>query len=132
MSPMVMALATIGCCPPVLIAASTSPKLASMPTELAGSKSSAILLAFGTISRRTSSRFAPSSLVKKFTPVMLPAGLLMLATKPAAARRNHCCLPNQVGCQHWQATQIVLGPAEFDRNILPFDIADFLQALPEA
>src|SRR5262249_6221816 len=41
------------------------------------------------------------------------------------------CLPNQVGCQHRQATQIVLGPAEFDRNILPFDIADFLQALPE-
>src|SRR5207245_11603405 len=48
-----------------------------------------------------------------------------------AARRNHCCLANQVGCQHRQATQIVLGPAEFDRNILPFDIADFLQTLPE-
>jgi MrfA Zn-binding domain len=30
---------------------------------------------------------------------------------------------NQVGCQHRQATQIVLGPAEFDPNILSFDIA---------
>src|SRR5262249_30456700 len=52
MSSMVMALATIGCCPPALIAVSTSPTLASMPTELAGPKSSAILVAFGTIRER--------------------------------------------------------------------------------
>src|SRR5262249_28301132 len=80
----VTALTTIDCCLPALTAVSTSAKLLSIPTELLGSKSSAIFSAFGTISRRTSSRFAPSSRVKKFTPVTLPPGLLILSTRPAA------------------------------------------------
>src|SRR5476649_2239047 len=42
-----------------------------------------IVLALGTIWLKNSTRFVPSVLIKKLTPVTLPSGRLRLATTPA-------------------------------------------------
>ena len=38
---------------------------------------------------------------------------------------------NQIGREVWEATRVALGPAVFERNILPFDPAELAQALTE-
>ena len=139
-------------------AASTSRNVASAFAALAGLTSTAIRAAPGTSSRRSSSRFAANSAVRKLTPVRLPPGRARLATRPSLTgsspttktmgivvvaalaanaaggsdRDDHGDLPaNQFGRQRRQPIGLTLGPAVFDRHVLALDIAGFLQALAE-
>ena len=113
-------------------------------------------MAAGTSSRRSSSRFAVNSPLKKLMPVALPPGRARLATRPSltgssvtgktmgivvvaalaanaagtAGRDDHGDLSaNQIGCQRRQSIELILGPAVFDRHVLALDIAGVLQAL---
>ena len=121
-----------------------------------GFTSTAIVVALGTSWRSNSSRFAPSTPPKKFTPVTLPPGRLRLATRPcltgslplaktigtvvvaALAASVAMVLPAitatgrriKFGHQSWQPISTTFRRAEFDRDILAFDEACFLQALP--
>ena len=92
------------------------------------------------------------------TPVTLLPGRVRLATKPeldwviGTARKTigmvsssrHGCRrrqqrfttrdhghlpPEQVSCQCWQAIVLAIGPAIFNRDVLVYDIAGFIQAL---
>ena len=123
---------------------------------LAGLTSTATRAAPGTSSRRSSSRFAANSHVKKLIPVRLPPGRARLATRPsltgssatrktmgivvvaalaanAAAvleRGDHGDLPaNQIGRQRRQSIDLIFGPAVYDRHVLALDIAGLLEAL---
>src|SRR5207247_1524047 len=107
-------------------------------------------------SRRSSSRFAANSVVRKPMPVRFPAGRARLATRPtltgsspvmktmgivdvAALAANIEGIPagvitvttNKISRQHWQSIKLILGPAVFDRHVLAHDIASLLQALVE-
>ena len=55
----------------------------SVFATLAGLTSTATRIAAGTSSRRSSSRFATNSPIKKLTPVRLPPGRARLATRPS-------------------------------------------------
>ena len=49
-----------------------------------------------------------------------------------SARNNHCDRSaNQFGRQHWQAIELAVPPAVFDRHVVPLDIASILEALSE-
>ena len=112
----------------------------------------------GRNSRRSPSRFAPSSPVMKLTPVTLPPGRLRLATRPSwtgSPRTQRRPAPSwlrpwprtprgllkltirgylpakQVGHQKRQPVGLTLVPAVFDRDVLVLDKACFLQALAE-
>ena len=64
-------------------AASTSLNVVSVFAALAGLTSTATRAAPGTSSRRSSSRFAANSPLKKLIPVRLPPGRARLATRPS-------------------------------------------------
>ena len=111
----------------------------SAVAALAGLTSTATRAAAGTSSRRSSSRFAANSALKKLTPVRLPPGRARLATRPsltgssatmktmgivvvaalaanadsdAAGRDDHGDLAaNQIGRQRRQPIELILGPA---------------------
>jgi hypothetical protein len=111
----------------------------------------------GRNSRKSPSRFAPSSVVMKLTPVMLPPGRLRLATRPTPTGSTpvtddrHCrgCglgrerrrgiraddqgyLPaKKVRHQKRQPLSWILVKAVLDRDVLALDEACFLQALVE-
>ena len=126
---------------------------------LVGLTSTATRVAAGTSSRRSSSRFAVNSPLKKLIPVTLPPGRARLATRPSltgsspttktmgivvvaalaasaagvADGGDHGDLPaNQIGRQRRQPIELIFGPAVFDRHVLALDIAGLLQALAEA
>ena len=116
---------------------------------LAGLTSTATRAAPGTSSRRSSSRFALNSTLKKLMPVRLPPGRARLATRPSltgssvtlkddgdrrgcrlgreraggtAGRGDHGHLTaNQIGRQRRQSIQLIVGPAVFDRYVLALD-----------
>ena len=118
-----------------------------------------MMVAVGTNSCSSSSRFGPSSTFKLVTPVRLPPGRFRLATSPSCDRvaadreddRNrrgrrlcrqcrrstadgddHAHLTaDQIGRQRRQSIVLALRPAIFDRHILALDIAGFFQALAE-
>src|SRR5262249_13938652 len=48
-----------------------------------------------------------------------------------SGRDNRYLALNQIGSQGWQAIELIVCPAIFDRNILAFGIAGLLQTLPE-
>jgi hypothetical protein len=110
-------------------------------------------------SSSNSSRFDPSALIRKLTPVTLPPGRLKLATRPspdgvaaghennrnrgcrgfgcdcrsgAAKRGDHLdSVPHQIGRQGRQALVAKIREVIVDRHILVLDIAGFPQALQE-
>src|SRR5262249_5367259 len=126
-----------------------------------GLTSTATRLAVGSNSRRSSSRFAANSALKKLIPVRLPAGRARLATRPSLAgsspMRNTIGIvvvaalaanpaggmgtsdrgkpghrsANQFGHQGRQSIVLILAPAVFDRHVLAFEIAGVLEALAE-
>ena len=126
---------------------------------LVGLTSSAMMVAVGTSSCSSSSRFGPSSTFNVVTPVRLPPGRFRLATSPtstgsaayreddrnrrgrrlcrqcrrsAAGRDNHGHLAaNQIGRQCRQSIVLALRPAIFDRHVPALDVAGFAQALAE-
>ena len=111
----------------------------------------------GTSSRRSSSRFAVNSAMKKLIPVMLPPGRARLATRPsltgsaltvktmgivvvAALAANAeageppatitaTCRRTKFGRQRRQSIHLIFGPAVFDRDVLALDMAGFFEAL---
>ena len=112
----------------------------------------------GTSSRSNSSRFAPSALTRKVTPVTLPPGRLRLETRPSSRtvganhendRNGSGCsfgchrslrserndyghrVGHQLGGQSRQPVEATIGRAIFDRNVATFDIAGVLQALSD-
>ena len=116
------------------------------------------MVAVGTNSCSSSSRFGPTSTFNAVTPVRLPPGRLRLATRPTwtgstpvvktigivvvaafaasaagtVACGNHGHLTtNQIGRQRRQSIVLALRPAILDRHVLTLDIAGFLQALAE-
>src|SRR6516225_2393907 len=119
----------------------------------------AMVVAVGTSSCSTSSCFGPSSTPIEVAPVMLPPGLLRLATSPSAIRIARCreddgyrggcrfgsercrmatgcgnhghLSANQIGRQCRQSIVLVLRPAILDRDVVAFDIANFVQPLTE-
>ena len=112
-----------------------------------------MMVAVGTSSCSSSSRFGASSTFKVVTPVRLPPGRFRLATSPscdrvdryleddrnrrgrrlcrqrrrsAAGRGNHGHLTaNQIGRQRRQSIVLAVRPAIFDRDVLALDIAGF-------
>ena len=121
--------------------------------------STATRVAPGTSSRRSSSRFAANSVVKKLTPVRLPPGRARLATDSSltgssgdeeddrdrrgcglgsqcrcgtSARGNHEDLStNQISRQLGQPMVLALRPTVHDYHVLAFDIASVLQTQAE-
>src|SRR5262245_41230883 len=120
---------------------------------LSGFTSSAITLAFGTSSEMSSSRLACSSTTRRLNPVRFPPGRARLPTKPLSAgssplvktigivevapfaargARPPPLAPSPLDELYGQRRQpviVTLGPAVFERDILPLDIADFAQSL---
>src|SRR5262249_54775939 len=113
------------------------------------------IFALGTSSRSNSSRFAPSAVTRKVTPVTLAPGRLRLETRPsswtgsapttktigmvpvAALAASAAGGPNaritatgSASGQSRQPVEATIGRAIFDRNVTTFDIASLLQALP--
>src|SRR5712691_10767806 len=116
-------------------------------------------VALGASSRKISSRFASSSVLKLVIPVAFPPGRLRLATRPsltgspppvktigmvavvalarhgrnaAAACGNHGHMTaNQIGSQGRKLVVPIHRPPEFDRHVSSLDVADFAQALAE-
>ena len=159
-SRLVLALKTWICSPMARAAASTSLNVVSVVAALAGLTSTATRTAPGTSSRRSSSRFAANSAVKKLTPVRLPPGRARLATRPSltgssrdveddgdrrgcrlgrerrsgtAGRDDHGDLSaNQFGRQRRQSIDLILRPAVFDRHVLALDIAGVFEALAKS
>src|SRR5262249_39806920 len=80
---MVLALRTWICRPIVRAAAPTSLTVVSVYSASAGLIITATRVAAGTSSRRSSSRFAVTSVLKKLIPVRLPSGRARLATRPS-------------------------------------------------
>ena len=127
-------------------AASTSRNVVRLFETLTGLTSTATRVAPGTSSRRSSSRFALSSILKKLMPVRLPPGPARLATRPSptgssaheeddgdrrgcrlgsggrggtAGRGDHGNLTaNQFGRQRRQSIELTVGPAILDRYVL--------------
>src|SRR5262245_12890038 len=122
---------------------------------LPGFRSTAKFETEGTISRISSRRFVPSSVLNKLSPMALPVAL-RLSTRPPAIGSTpvtktivglgcRLCWPcrrairddkgnmtaNEVGRQCWHAIELVLRPSVFDRDVLALDIAGFLQTLTE-
>src|SRR5262249_46723500 len=106
------------------------------------------------------SRFATNSALKKLTPVALPSGRARLATRPNltaspptlntigitvfaaltarnGSRRtaghddNRDPTANEFGRQLRHTIILALGPAILDRDVLPFDKADFAETSAE-
>ena len=69
-------------CNPVTRAAVSTPLTVDSVAGLAELTRTAMRVALGTSSRSRSSRFAPTSPLKKLIPVRLPPGRAMLATRP--------------------------------------------------
>src|SRR5262245_43623737 len=136
-------------------AASSASFSAASILPVLGLTSTASRVAAGTSSRRSSSRFATNSALRKLIPVRLPPGRARLATKPTLTgsslmaktigivvvtalaaktaagppRAAYCDLPaNQVGRQFRQPIDLMFGPAIDDRHVLAFGIARALQA----
>src|SRR5262249_33430148 len=153
-SRLVLALKTWICRPMMRAAGSTSRRVASVWTVLVGLTSIATRAALGNSSRRSSSRFAANSVVRKPMPVRFPPGRARLATRPtltgsspvmktmgivdvAALAANIEGIPagvitaTKISRQHWQSIKLILGPAVLDRHILAHDIASLPQALAE-
>src|SRR5215467_13067339 len=149
-SRLVLALKTWACSPMARAAASTSLNMVS-GTKL-GLTSTATRLAAGTNSRRSSSRFAANSSVRRLMPVRFPPGRARLATRPlsagsapiketigivvVAAFAADAAVPdhgdlftNQFGRQRGQPIDLILGPTVFDRYVLALDIAGLFQSL---
>src|SRR5262245_38734451 len=138
----------------VRAAAVTSLTVVSVSVAFVGLTSTATRVAAGTRSRRSSSRFATTSPLRKLMPVRLPPGLARLATRPSltgssaatktmgpgcrlgrqrhsrtSERGDHCNLPaNQVGRQRRQSIDLIFAPAVYDRDVLALDIAAILEA----
>ena len=79
---MVLALNTWTCSPLARATAPTSLNVDSVLAVLVGLTSTAIRLAPGTSSNKSSSRFAANSPARKLIPVRLPPGRARLATRP--------------------------------------------------
>src|SRR5262245_36470780 len=146
-SRLVLALKTLICSPIARAAGSKSLIVFSVLVTLAGLTSTATRTAAGTSSRRSSSRFAVNSTLKKLIPVRLPPGRATLVTRPSltgssetakttgivavaalAAGGDDSDLPaNQVGRQLWKPVILALRPAVDDRHILALNVADLLQ-----
>ena len=140
-------------------ASSTSRNVDLATQALAGLTSTAIRTALGTKSCRSRRRLATTSWVKKLMPVALPPGRARLATRPSwtgssataeddrngcgrsfgrkssrrvGGRRDHGHLSaHQIGQQCRQAIILALQPAILDRQVLAFDVADFVEAFAE-
>src|SRR5262249_5359116 len=82
---LVLALSTWSCNPMARAADCTSLNVASVLVALAGLTSTAIRATAGTSSRRSFSRFAVNSALKKLMPVGWPPGRARLATRPSLA-----------------------------------------------
>ena len=120
--------------------------------------STATRTAAGTSSRKSPSRFAITSTVKKLMPVALPPGRARLATSPSLTgsiptpnamgiargrgfgrERGGVCrrcdhahfLADQIGCQLRKPIEAVLRPAILDCYVPAFDIAGFGEPLAE-
>ena len=147
MSLSLLASRMMRCCPSARAAACTSLRSASV-SGASGLTSTAIVVALGTSSRSSSSRFAPSSAGEKahagdVAARPVEAGDEAAADRVAADReddRNRCgCglgrqrrsvplrddhghLPaNQFGRQRRQPIELTLRPAVFDRDVLALD-----------
>src|SRR5262249_9068837 len=129
---------------------------------LVGLMSSAMMVAIGTRSCSSASRFGPTSTPKLDTPVRLPPGRLRLATSPAwtasaatlktigivevAALASRTAGPfakitatpgrakaaAQVGRHNRQSFIVSLGPAVFDKHVTTFDVPGLAQTLAES
>src|SRR5262249_6574413 len=117
----------------------------------------AMTLVVGTNSCNNSSFLDATCTFNWLAPVRLPPGLLRLLTRPSrtgspsgednrdccgrrlcgqcrssAAPDNHnYMMTNKIGCQFWEPIVLTLSPTVFDRNVLPFDEAAFLETLEE-
>src|SRR5262249_24422945 len=128
----------------------------SVFVAMVGLTSTATRAAPVTTSRRSSSRFAVNSALKKLIPVRLPPGRLRLATRPsltgssptaktmgivvvAALAANGAVGPppvvigdlsaNQFSRQLRQPIDLILGPAVFNHHVLALDIAGVFETL---
>src|SRR5262249_13179535 len=147
------------CSPRLAAAACRSREKPSARAGLVGSTSTAKIVALGSNSCNSSSRFGPNSAFKLVTPVRLPPGRFRLATSPtlarvaptpkddgilpipplaptcrsiAAGRHNHGHLTvNQFGRKHRQSIILAFRPAIFDLDVLAFDISCLFQSLAE-
>ena len=154
---LVPALRTWICSPMARAAGSMSLNVVSANAGSAGLTSTATRVAAGTSSRRSSSRFATNSALKKLIPVRLPPGRPRLATRPSLtgssetmktmgivvvadlaanaaavppARGDHGDLSaNQFGRQRRQSIGLIFGPAVFNRHVLALDIAGVFETL---
>ena len=79
----VLALRTWICKPMAWAAVATSLNVVSVFVGLAGLTRAAMRVARGTISRKSSSRFAVNSPLKKLIPVRFPPGRARLGTRPS-------------------------------------------------
>ena len=81
----------ISICRPMLAAAVRNSATIELVCGALGSTSRPYRAAPGTSSFRSPSRFGPSSEAIKVTPVRLPLGRLMLATRPRQRMTGSCC-----------------------------------------
>ena len=160
MSRLVLALRTLICSPMPRAAASTSFNVVSVVPTFDGLTSTAIRAAAGTISRRSSSRFAANSAVNKIDPGQVAARPGEAGDKPELYRvfgddedygdRRGCRLArergggpsgrgdhgdppaNQFGRQRRQPIELTFRPTVLDRHVLAFDVAGLLEALAES
>src|SRR6516162_6495154 len=158
-SRLVLALRTWICNPMARAADCTSLNVVSVVGAKVGLTSTAIRAAWGTISRKSSSRFAVNSPLKRLIPVRLLPGRARLGTRPSltgssptmktmgivvvaalaaspelvlSARDHGDLSTNQFGRQLRQSIELILGPAVFDCHVLALDIAGILQALAKS
>ena len=128
------------CNPMARAAVSTSRNVAAVTVALAGLTSAATRMAEGTNARRSSSRFADNSLLKKLIPVRLPLGRARLATRPRvkprgllqlrpwrptparglrAARTNHHCTGANFLCGGEGGFDLPFSAGAQDMDLLP-------------
>src|SRR5262249_16191072 len=120
----------------------------------------ATIVALGTSSCSSPNRLGPSSALNQLTPVTLPPGRLMLATRPrspglsllvkaigivlvACMATSAELLPpvaaitatlrrNEISCERRQPIQLSLRPVIFDRNVLTIHVTGLVQATAES
>src|SRR6516162_8835511 len=133
-------------------AASTS--FNTVSTTKLGLTSTAIRVASGTNSCRSSNRLVVNSSERRLMPVRFPPGLATAnktisdrvnTTQGNNGNRRGRCLRNERCCadrnnhgdlpahqfirQHWQSIKLILGPAIFNRHVLALDIPGIFQTL---
>src|SRR6516164_1332972 len=159
MSRLLLALRICSCTPMLWAAACTSLRTASARVASVGLMSAARRAAPGTSSCNSARRLATTTAVRKFTPVALPPGRPMLATRPRltgssttpktigmgrgsgfcracagrGARHGNYRNPtaDQIGYQFHHAIVLPVSPAIFDRDVLTFHKSGFVETFAE-